>query len=88
MPHSSVEAGERALPDPVERRGCRVVDETSEPRRGHSASQAKTTQTRIQSRSRATRDRDTGRVRPVAPKNAYCFTKEDTFYSRTIFIPI
>ena len=28
MPHSSVEAGERALPDPGERRGCRVVDQT------------------------------------------------------------
>ena len=40
VPHSSVEAGERALPDPVERRGCRVVDRTSEPRRGHRASPA------------------------------------------------
>jgi len=40
VPHSSVEAGERALPDPVERRGCRVVDQTSEPRRGHRASSA------------------------------------------------
>ena len=39
VPHSSVEAGERALPDPVERRGCRVVDPTPEPRRGHRASQ-------------------------------------------------
>ena len=35
VPHSSVEVGERALPDPVERRGCRVVDQTAEPRRGH-----------------------------------------------------
>jgi hypothetical protein len=33
-PQSSVEAGERALPDPVERRGPRVVDRRSEPRRG------------------------------------------------------
>ena len=40
MPHSSVEAGERALPDPVERRGRRVVDRTLEPRRGHRASPA------------------------------------------------
>jgi hypothetical protein len=40
VPHSSIEAGERALPDPVERRGCRVVDQTSEPRRGHSTSPA------------------------------------------------
>jgi hypothetical protein len=40
VPHSSVEAGERALPDPVERRGCRVVDQTSDPRRGHRASSA------------------------------------------------
>ena len=38
MPHSSVEAGERALPDPVERRGCRVVDRKPEPRRGHRTS--------------------------------------------------
>ena len=40
VPHSSVEAGERALPDPVERRGCRVVDGELEPRRGHRASPA------------------------------------------------
>ena len=40
VPHSSVEAGERALPDPVERRGCRVVDQTPNPRRGHRASLA------------------------------------------------
>ena len=40
MPHSSDEAGERALPDPVERRGCRVVDGELEPRRGHRASPA------------------------------------------------
>ena len=32
--HSSDEAGERALPDPVERRGRRVVDRKPEPRRG------------------------------------------------------
>ncbi len=32
---SSSEAGEWALPDPVERRGYRVVDWTPEPRRGH-----------------------------------------------------
>ena len=37
-PHSSVEAGERALPDPVERRGRRVVDRGLEARRGHRAS--------------------------------------------------
>jgi len=34
------EAGERALPDPVEQRGCRVVDRGLEPRRGHRASKA------------------------------------------------
>ena len=39
-PHSSDEAGERALPDPVERRGCRVVDPRLEPRRGRRASSA------------------------------------------------
>jgi hypothetical protein len=37
-PHSSAEAGERALPDPVERRGRRVVDRRPEPRRGHRTS--------------------------------------------------
>jgi hypothetical protein len=36
--HISVEAGERALPDPVERRGRRVVDQRPEPRRGHRTS--------------------------------------------------
>jgi hypothetical protein len=34
-PHSSDEAGEWALPDPVERRGHRVADWKPEPRRGH-----------------------------------------------------
>ena len=34
-PHSSDEAGEWALPDPVERRGCRVAAWKPEPRRGH-----------------------------------------------------
>ena len=34
-PRSSDEAGERALPDPVERRGCRVVGPSPESRRGH-----------------------------------------------------
>ncbi len=33
-PHNSVEAGERALPDPVERRGRRVVGREPEPCRG------------------------------------------------------
>jgi hypothetical protein len=39
VPHSSDEAGEWALPDPVERRGCRVADRKPEPRRGHCTSQ-------------------------------------------------
>jgi hypothetical protein len=38
-PHSSDEAGERALSDPVERRGRRVVDREPEPCRGHRTSQ-------------------------------------------------
>jgi hypothetical protein len=38
-PHSSAEAGERALPDPVERRGQRVADRRPGPRRGHRTSQ-------------------------------------------------
>src|SRR5271167_780920 len=37
-PRSSDEAGERALPDPGERRGRRVVDRGLEARRGHRAS--------------------------------------------------
>jgi hypothetical protein len=39
VPHSSIEAGERALPDPVERRGRRVVGPTPETRRGHRTSE-------------------------------------------------
>jgi hypothetical protein len=39
-PQSRAEAGERALPDPVEPRGCRVVDPRPEPRRGRRASSA------------------------------------------------
>jgi hypothetical protein len=38
-PHMSVEAGERALPDPAERRGRRVVDQRPEPRRGNRTSE-------------------------------------------------
>jgi hypothetical protein len=55
VPHSRVEAGERALPDPVERRGCRVADRRPESRRGHRTSQRVTA-------------RPPGRVRDMNPR--------------------
>ena len=65
---------------PAPGRGALAVEVTGQ---GTSATQTKDTgqgsTTQTKSRwSGPLAIEDTGRVRPVAPKNAYCFTKEDT----------